>query len=264
LRTQIPILMYHEVTPAPIRRFSVYSVTPETFRSHLRFLAWAGYSGVSLDQVCSGARLPRRPVAITFDDGFKSCLEHAVPQLEAFGFSATFFVVAGLVGETGRWLRPELGFDPPLANWQALRSLVQRGFECGAHSMRHPRLSRLPAEACTWELVESKRIIEEQLGREVAHMAYPYGDYSPEVRAMAHDVGYRTACSTRGGLSGPHDDRYALRRVKVAGGDTLLDFGCRLRTGRTVGEFLRDKAWGTRRARSGAAASPAGGRGPEA
>jgi peptidoglycan/xylan/chitin deacetylase (PgdA/CDA1 family) len=248
LYTHVPILMYHQVTPTPIAGFSVYSVTPGAFRSHMRFLAWAGYSTVSLDLLCSDAPLPPRPVVITFDDGFEDCIQHALPHLEAFGFTATFFVVAGLVGGTSRWLRAELGHELPLADWPALRSLVGRGFECGGHSMSHPRLPLLPPDTCAWELSESKRVIEEQLGQEVAHLAYPYGGYSPGIRTLARETGYRTACSTRGGLSGRHDDRYALRRINVTGHDTLLDFACRLRTGRTVGRLLGDTArgaWGT-------------------
>lgn len=245
--------MYHEVTPTPVAGFSVYSVTPQAFRSHMRFLAWAGYTAVSLDRLCSGVPLPRRPVVITFDDGFKSCIEHAVPQLEAFGFSAIFFVVAGLVGATSRWLRPELGCELPLADWAALRSLLDRGFECGAHSVTHPHLPQLSAEVCRHELVESKRIIEEQLGQEVAHMSYPYGDYNPGIRSMVQDIGYRTACSTRGGLSGPQDDRFELRRVRVTGRYSLLDFAWRLRTAQGVGQFLRTRALGAWQRVSGTA-----------
>jgi peptidoglycan/xylan/chitin deacetylase (PgdA/CDA1 family) len=244
VHTRVPILMYHEVTSKPVSGFSAYAVTPRAFRSQMRYLAWAGYSPVGLDQLCSGGSLPQRPVVITFDDGFKSCIENVMPHLEALDFRATFFLVAGLVGGSSRWLRRELGRELPLADWPTLRRLASYGVECGAHSMSHPRLTELPTATCVWELKESKRVIEEQLGREVAHLAYPYGDYNTEVQAMVLDAGYRTACSTRGGLSGTQDDRYALRRVLVSGLDSLLDFVCRLKTGRSVSQLLQERARG--------------------
>jgi len=243
---RLPILMYHEVTPSPPADFRFYSVTPERFGQQMGFLARAGYSTLSLDLLAersaSGAPLPSRSVIITFDDGFKSCIEHAVPHLERFGFTAAFFAVAGLVGGGSRWLRESIGRELALADWDALRRLAERGFTCGAHSMSHAHLTQLAPEACRSELAESKRTMEMQLGLPVVHMAYPYGEYSAEVRALAQEVGYHTACAVRGGFSSVHDDLYALRRIAVGGADSLLDFAWRLRTAQFPGQYLRTKA----------------------
>jgi len=242
----VPILMYHEVTPRPAPDFHFYSVTPEQFARQMRWLAWAGYSTVSLDLLADrhayGPPLPARSVVITFDDGFKSCIEHAVPHLERYGFSATFFVVAGLVGGTGRWLRAILDRELALADWDALHRLTERGFTCGAHSMSHPHLTRLSSEACWFELAESKRVLEARLGRPVVHLAYPYGEYTSEVLRLAKEAGYRTACAVRGGFAGVDDELYALRRIAVGGSDSLVDFACRVRTARFPGQYLRARA----------------------
>lgn len=244
----VPILMYHEVTPTPASNFRFYSVTPEVFGRQMRFLARAGYSTLSLDDLAhrcaSRAPLPSRSVIITFDDGFRSCIEHAVPHLERFGFSATFFVVAGLVGGGSQWLREILGHELPLADWGLLRWLSGRGFTCGAHSLSHPHLTQLSPDARQHELAESKRMLEAQLERPVAHLAYPYGEYDPEIRAMVQELGYRTACAVRGGLSGLDSDVYALRRIAVGGEDSMLDFAFRVRTARFPGEYLRAKGRG--------------------
>jgi len=242
----LPILMYHEVTPRPSTDFHFYSVTPERFARQMRWLAWAGYSAVSLDllaeRLASGAPLPPRSVAITFDDGLKSCVEHAIPHLESYGFSATFFVVAGLVGGTSRWLRTSLGRELALADWDALRRLTDRGFTCGAHSMSHAHLTELSCDACRFELTESKRVLEDRLERPVVHMAYPYGEYNAEVVTLAQEAGYRTACAVRGGFAGVDDELLALRRIAVAGSDSLVDFACRVSTARFPGQYLRDTA----------------------
>ena len=245
--------MYHDVTPAPAPGFEFYSVTNKAFGAQMRLLAWMGYSTIGFDafleRVSTGKPLPSRAVILTFDDGFESCIENAVPHLKRFGFSATFFVVPGLVGKGSRWLRDRLGVELPLAGWSRLRQLTEEGLECGAHGLTHSHLTELSADASRFEMTESKRILEEQLGRPVRHMAYPYGAYNSEVRSLAKEAGYSTACAVRGGHSGAHDDRFALRRIVVSGCDSLLDFACRLQTAQPFGEFVRRKvrsAWSRR------------------
>ena len=89
------------------------------------------------------------------------------------------------------------------------------------------------------EIEDSRRVIEDALGREVVHFAYPFGAVDPAVRAMVADAGYRTACTTHIGLSGAHDDPLMLQRVPVTGFDSLIDFACRLRTARSVAQTAR-------------------------
>jgi peptidoglycan/xylan/chitin deacetylase (PgdA/CDA1 family) len=207
------------------------------------WLAIAGYVPITLDDLLDqrdGRRnIAGRPVVITLDDGFRDCVEHAVPILQARGFTATFFLVAGLMGETSRWTRQKLGIELPLLDARGAVQLEAAGFRCGAHSMTHPRLSSLSPTACREELALSRRLLEDRLGHEVRHFAYPFGAFDETVRAMAEETGYRSACSTRPGLSAFDDDRLALHRIPVYGHDSLLDFVCRLRTARTVRELLR-------------------------
>ena len=246
--TAVPILLYHQVTPRPHPRFRKYSVTPGAFVRQVRWLARAGYRTVPLETLRAAregrAALPDRPVVLTFDDGFHESAEQAVPILEEHGFVATFFLVAGLAGGTSRWLAGERGIELPLFGWAEARRLEERGFRCGVHTLTHPRLAELPAAACRRELAESRRLMEDQLGRPVRELAYPFGSFSPEVREIAAEAGYQTACSSRPGLSPAEDDPLALCRIPIEGGDSLLDFACRLRTGRTVRQDIERRAKG--------------------
>lgn len=242
----IPILMYHQVTPQPLPTFRKYVVLPEAFTVQMKWLALMGYSTITLDRLLEHrngrASLPRRPVIITFDDGFRDCVEHAVPVLQAYGFTAIFYLVAGLVGKTSGWLRHSLGLDLPLLDWAAARRLEMEGHACGAHSMTHPHLADLSAAACRDELREARRVLEYQLGHEVRHMAYPYGSFNEMVRMMSAETGYCSACSVQSGLSSAGDDPLALHRVPVTGQDSLLDFICRLRTSWPMRDLLHSKA----------------------
>jgi peptidoglycan/xylan/chitin deacetylase (PgdA/CDA1 family) len=228
--------------------FSKYVVSPQDLRRQMRWLALTGYETISLDRLVRAMAgvdtLPASPVVVTFDDGFEESSEHAAEALSAHGFTATFFIVAGLAGRTSQWLLKERGVERRLASWPRLRRLASSGFACGAHSLTHPRLTALASPACLHELADSRRILEQMLGRPVTHLAYPFGAYDARVRALALEAGYESACTVEIGLATPADDVMTLRRVPVCGGETLADFAWRLRTGHTLGDtYMR---WKTR------------------
>src|SRR5438309_1287456 len=114
-RRGVPILMYHQVMPQRVAGFRKYTVTARAFRAQMSYLRRAGYAPVSmsdlLDFHTNNGRLPQRPVVITFDDGFQGCLDHAVPVLERFGFTAIFYIVSNLVGKSSKWLVAEKGIE---------------------------------------------------------------------------------------------------------------------------------------------------------
>src|SRR5215510_7035272 len=147
MKTGIPILMYHQVTPKPLLALRTYTVTPKAFAAQMAWLALTGYVPINLDNLLeyrSGhGPLPSRPIIITFDDGFQDIVEYAVPILQARSFKAVFYLVAGLVGKSSRWILPELGIECPLMDWNAARQLEREGFQCGSHTMSHSRLVTL-------------------------------------------------------------------------------------------------------------------------
>jgi peptidoglycan/xylan/chitin deacetylase (PgdA/CDA1 family) len=243
MTSPVPILMYHQVSPRAHPGFEKYTVAVEKFAAQMRWLRYAGYCPTTLDDLLdarSGCRpLPPRPVVVTFDDGYRECVEHAVPIMAEHRFTATFYLVAGLMGSTSRWLARERGIELRLVDWQDARELLRAGFCCGSHTMLHPRLAELSPEACRDELEESRRRLEDRLASEVRHLALPYGSYDEAVRLAVTRAGYRSACSVRVGLSAPTDDRLALHRVPVTGQDSLLDFVCKLYTARAAPELLR-------------------------
>ncbi|MBI2835567.1 MAG: polysaccharide deacetylase family protein [Acidobacteria bacterium] len=243
-RASVPILMYHEVTPRPTLAFRRWTVTAAELREQMEWLASERYTAITTDRLLDArqdrATLPPRPVVITFDDGFRGCVEYGMPILQQYGFTATFYLVGGAIGDTSRWLVAELGIELPVADWREARALLDAGFTCGAHTMSHPRLTRVSPETCREELFRSREVLEQALGVPVRHLAYPFGSYNADVRAVAEECGYRTACSTRPGLSGPNDDPLALRRITVAGGESLKNFVMRTRFGHTPAELLRN------------------------
>jgi len=235
---RVPILMYHEVTPHPDPAFARYTVTARAFARQMRWLAAFNYRPVDMDTLLRARlgleRLPHRAVVITFDDGLQSCVDHAVPVLRRHGFTAVFYLVAGLMGGRTSWLRQELNLELPIMSWDAARGLAADGFQCGAHTLTHPRLAGLDPAQVRRELGTGRQRLEDELDAPVLHLAYPFGSFDAAVRREAEDAGYLTACSTRAGLSGPDDEALALHRVPIYGGETLLDFAWRVRTARAL------------------------------
>ncbi len=242
----IPILMYHQVTPRPVPPLGKYMLRPRSFAAQMAWLALAGYTPITPDTLlehrAGRVSLPPRPVIITFDDGFRDCLDYAVPVLQAQGFTAVFYLVAGLMGKVAEWLVTRFGIEIAMMDWDGARRLEAASFQCGSHTLSHPALADLDVAACRAELCRSRQMLEDRLGRPVRHLAYPFGSFDERVRAIAAESGYHTACSTRQGLSTVDDDRLALHRVPVNGQDSLLDFICRLHTGQPLRETLRGAA----------------------
>ena len=238
----VPILMYHEVSERRVAGFEKYSVTRRAFTSQMQWLASAGHRTIGLDQLLAHRRahtpVPPRAIVITFDDGFRDCATLAGPIMTSHGFSATFFVVSELMGRTSEWLRHERDVELPIMSWDDARALEHAGHRCESHTATHARLTDVTPENCRAELTRSRTIIEERLGHEVRHLAYPFGAHNEQVRTIAAECGYESACTVSMGLSTSDDPPLELRRVPVLGSDSLLDFISRLGTAHTVSDRI--------------------------
>ena len=211
----VPILTYHSLDDSG----SVISVSPSAFREHMGSLRDSGFSGIALGRLLDAwegrAPLPPRPVVLTFDDAFRNFADAALPVLEAAGFSATVFAVAGRCGQTNDW-PGQIASVPrvPLLSAAELRELAGAGFEIGSHGLTHAALDSLPAPQAEREVVGSKRALEDALGRPVDVLAYPYGRTSAGVRALAA-AHYRAACGVEMAAARAVHDRHALPRIDV-------------------------------------------------
>ena len=208
-----PVFYYHRVGPFRAGAPRKMTVTPENFKSQMHFLRRNGNRVLTLDQVLAG----EPGVALSFDDGFKDCLEHALPTLRALRFPATFFIVAGAVGGTDDWMRVTAMPEERILGWDDLKELRDAGMTIGSHSMTHTTLS-------FHEIAESRRVLEERLGVKVGHFAYPRGEHSPESVEWVRQAGYRAAWATKSGGLEP----FTRQRLPVSANATLADFGAKL------------------------------------
>jgi len=192
---------------------SPVSVPLAQLASDLAALVDAGFAFVSLDQcadwLAGRTRLPERPVAVTFDDGYAGLARDGLPILSRLGVPATVFVIAGRVGRDNRWPGQGRGVRPmPLADWQELGALVASGLTLGSHSMSHPALPSLRDAALAEEVVASADHLEQMIQAPVRHFSYPYGRRGAREMAAASQR-YRTAVTAVSRIvdrtANPHD-----------------------------------------------------------
>ena len=168
--------------------------------------------------------------AITFDDGYVDFAELAVPALQARGLHATLFVPVTCIGGVNEWDR---GYaeNRRILDAEALRDLDTRVVEIGAHGLRHQRLAGLDADTLREETGGACARLEEVCGREVRLFAYPYGqldDFDAAAESALRRAGFHAACSTHFGRGSSSEERFRLRRVGVAPGESLREFALKL------------------------------------
>ncbi len=209
----IPILIFHRVTDAI--REDTLTVGTARFERVCAMLR-RGFRVVPLaevfDVVRSGRTMPRRTVAITFDDSYRDNL-FAARVLAQHGLPATFFVPSAYIGtdHVFDWDRhlPRM----PNLSWDDVHEMAALGFEIGSHTVTHVSLDQ-----ARYEIIESKKTLENRLERPVRWLAYPFGgprDLRPEVLASLGEAGYDGCVSAFGGFVHPGCDPRVLPRTPV-------------------------------------------------
>jgi peptidoglycan/xylan/chitin deacetylase (PgdA/CDA1 family) len=208
----IPILTFHAIEDRP----SIMTISPRVFNGGLARLHAKGYRTVSLleavDCLRRGVPFPARAVVLTFDDGYRSVYTEAFPSLRRHGMTATVFLTVGDRGPKAKTERlPSLN-GRSMLSWEEIRLMRQEGIECGAHTLTHPDLTRLPADRLVAEVCGGKAILEDTLGTPVTTFAYPYGRYDRRSRDLVREH-FACACSDRLGLLTGRSALDALERV---------------------------------------------------
>jgi peptidoglycan/xylan/chitin deacetylase (PgdA/CDA1 family) len=204
----VAILMYHVVAPAPPGApYPELWVAPGRFAEEMRALAHAGYHATTLDTVWRAwhghGSLPRRPIVISFDDGYQSQSTVARRRLDQLGWPGVLNLEVKNVGLKGGLARGEV------------RAMMRDGWEIDAHTVTHPDLTTLDAPALRREIAGSRRWLRRAFDVPVDFFAYPSGRYNPTVEAAVRAAGYLGASTTQPGEATRAGDPFALPRVRV-------------------------------------------------
>ena len=226
----VPILIYHHFAPdlpTDPQQASI-SVTTSDFSDQLEWLAENGYTSITVAELYNAfyydLPLPAKPVILVADDGYAEVYQLAFPLLKQHGFGATIATITGAVDH------------PIYLTWDQIKEMADSGVEFVSHSVTHGNLAAMTRDDLQKELGDSRRTLEEKLGRPVQFFVYPYGEPfvngSDAARQLVLDVlretGYLGALTTS---SGPPyisvqraDAPYQLHRIPVSGGEALPRF----------------------------------------
>ncbi|MBX7231102.1 MAG: polysaccharide deacetylase family protein [Bdellovibrionales bacterium] len=220
----IPILMYHKIPEKKLNSRHRIFVEKSKFHWQLKGLRLLGFKSTNFSQLKqawflekSYKELPKKPILITFDDGYQDTLTNALPLLEQFGFQATLFLLADQKIANNQW---DLQNDPhetpsPLLNAAERKKISSHSLiEIASHGLDHKHLGLLNKESILHQLEQSKKDLEKELNVSINCFAFPYGDRPTEASTLAAQS-YEFAVNTDEGGFHFADDRHSLFRVNI-------------------------------------------------
>lgn len=231
----IKVLMYHQVVNDERLCNTHWTyVSTAQLRKHLILLDHWGYTPITFRDYLMYEKgeinLPKKPIILTFDDGYADVYQNAYPVIKEFGWNAVTFVLGDKGLRTNTW-DIDLGIgSSPLMNESQIIELNDAGFEIGSHSMSHARLSMIPVQTAWIEIIRSKEKLQAILKSEVTSFSYPFGSVNDSVKEMVRRAGYKIACGVFSGPPKFGEDRFDIRRITISGNTSTLAYALKILT----------------------------------
>lgn len=213
----IPILVYHHVRPQQGWGKSTWSwkmtVTAQTFEKQLKWMTDHGYTSIDLDTyvaIMKGETAgPEKPVVLTFDDNNTNQYTAAFPLLKKYNMISVIYIVTGRIG-------------PSTLTEEQIKEMSAAGMDIQSHTITHRVLTALPQSEIDREFSDSRKKLEELLGKPIRHVAYPGTAHNLKVRERAAAMGYTTATIMDPRTATEKDDFFKLPRIMMTD-DTNLE-----------------------------------------
>lgn len=213
-RIRVPILMYHYVSPLPPEADNIregLTVSPDTFRSHVEYLASEGYTSISLYEMNKalddGSPLPSKPIILTFDDSYTDHYTYVFPVLQEFGFTGTFFVITEYTDNQ----------NLNHMTWQQIKEMSDAGMSMESHTKSHNTLVERTYDFLVWEIVGSIESLESHTGSRPEIFSYPVGRYDNNTLAMLDTTSVIRAVTTEYGVYHTMHNALLSPRLRITG-----------------------------------------------
>jgi peptidoglycan/xylan/chitin deacetylase (PgdA/CDA1 family) len=219
LRNRCLVVAFHRVSDDAEN--SSINCTPNEFRRYCEFLR-RHFSVVPLSEVVNRLQAKRSLsgiAAITFDDGYDDNANAAAPILDRLDLPATFFVATNFIGSrTQAFWDVQDEIESKWMSWDDVRALHAGRHDIGCHTENHVDLGSVEIAEAAAEIENSKRVLENALGAEVRHFAYPFGGKQhirPDTRALVEAAGFDCCLSCHGGFVRDDSDPFDLPREPI-------------------------------------------------
>jgi len=206
----LPILMYHrlaELDADATELQRTWTVKPDAFAEQMRYLARQGYHSIAPSDLYAywqdQVPLPPKPIMITMDDGYADLYTVAMPVFLETGLRPVLFIMPKVLGY-GMYI-----------DWDQLQELVDIGCTIGCHSYDHKNLRELDKEGLRYEIIDSRKTLEERLGTTIDSFCYPYGSYDQRTLDLLVEDGYTTGFTLNPTYYQRADSPLLLGRLRV-------------------------------------------------
>lgn len=218
----IPILMYHKIPETPIASQHKIFVTKTNFEKHLRFFRTRGFKTLTFSDLRdyrtgqkNFASFPKKPLILTFDDGYKDNLENAAPLLKKYDFAAQVFLLANPDVASNQWDTTSVEPSHEIVSGAARQHWKVSPFTVGSHGFSHKKITEMNRESALSELVDSKKFLENEFSESVNVFAFTYGVTTPTAADLAQAAGYDYAVNTDSGGKLLEEEPYSIFRVSI-------------------------------------------------
>lgn len=202
---QVPILMYHYIRNAEgeSEMGKNLSVSPENFEAHVKFLKDNGYETLRVADLADPERKAlskivyeeKKPIILTFDDGYADAYTNAFGILKKYNSTATFYIIRDYVGKAEYMSQDQIN------------ELEKAGMEIGSHTLTHPDLTKISVDDARAQITKSKE--------NALTFCYPAGRYNQTTVQLIQEAGYLAAVTTKFGIAGESSNPFELPRVRV-------------------------------------------------
>lgn len=218
--SRVPVIMYHDILP---EKEVFFDVTPAEFEADLQLIQQKGLTPISLNQLVghlsTGLPLPEKPILLSFDDGYQGHYDYVYPLLKQYGYPGAFSIYTNKVGK-------KLGRSS--LTWQQVREMAADPLmTIAAHSISHPPdLGELSENQMRDEIVQSKQILETELGIPINYFVYPEGKYNNRVQDWVQQAGYRAALTMNDAVdlyAGASKNLLSIERIGQGNLELVID-----------------------------------------
>ncbi len=206
----IPILIYHYVEYVhdagdTIRRS--LDITPYVFENQVATLQASGYTFLTpsdINDILNDKKpLPKRPVILSFDDGYEDFYTDVLPILKKHNVRGVEYIVSGFVDR------------PNYMTGGEIREVIKSGLvEIACHTVHHLALKTVSAGVATAEIAGCHEDLLQKFGVETTSFAYPYGSYNDSLPPIVKAAGFKNAAGTKFGFEISEDNLYNIPRVR--------------------------------------------------
>jgi len=227
--------MYHKVSAEESKGLTIAS---ERLEAQFRFLAENNYRSYHLSELVNLEKLPQKKnIVITFDDGYVSQLEFAVPLLQKYNLKATFFIPLKYVGGMDDWN----DITAPIMDADTLHSLNPLTVELAYHSYAHRKYNQLSPDEREADTLKAFNVASKNALPFAPYLAYPYGKFprkDPEKvdffqQLENHKFVYGLRIGNRLNTF-PFPNPFEIQRIDVKGQWKLKKFRKKLKYGNLI------------------------------